>query len=60
MQGHLLLFLQTKKRIYSNEWFTNDAAAAEEFVSRLEFEKVELEPVTEAPKTTPEAEKVTP
>ena len=42
------------------EWFTNDAAAAEEFVSKLEFEKVELEPVTEAPETTPEAEKVTP
>ncbi len=53
-------FMLDDTHLVQVEWFTNDAAAAEEFVSKLEFEKVELEPVTEAPKTTPEAEKVTP
>ena len=53
-------FMLDDTHLVQVEWFTNDAAAAEEFVSKLEFEKVELQPVTEAPKTTPEAEKVTP
>ncbi len=57
---YTIWFMLDDTHLVSVEWYTKDAAAAEEFVSKLEFEKVELEPVTAAPKTTPEAEKVTP
>ena len=53
-------FLLDDSHLVSVDWFSTDAAAAEEFVSKLEFEKVELEPVTEAPEPTLPAGKVTP
>ena len=57
---YTIWFMLDDTHFVSVEWFTNDAAAAEEFVSKLWFEKATLRPVTAAPKTTPEAEKVTP
>ncbi len=35
-------FMLDDTHLVQVEWFTNDAAAAEEFVSKLEFEKMEL------------------
>lgn len=53
-------FMLDDTHLVSLEWYTTDADTAEELVSKLEFEKVELEPVTEAPEPTLPAGKVTP
>lgn len=57
---YTIWFMLDDTHFVSVEWFGADAAAAEEFVSKLEFEKVELQPVTEAPEPTLPAGKVTP
>ncbi|MBR6557072.1 MAG: hypothetical protein IKT60_06555 [Clostridia bacterium] len=57
---YTIWFMLDDTHFVSVEWFGADAAAAEEFVSKLWFQKATLRPVTEAPKTTPEAGKVTP
>ena len=57
---YTIWFMLDDTHFVSVEWFGADAAAAEELVSRLEFEKVELQPVTEAPEPTLPAGKVTP
>ena len=41
-ERYRIWFVLDDAHIVTVEWFTNDAVAAEEFVSKLEFEKVEL------------------
>ena len=75
-ERYRIWFVYDELHAVTVDWLENpNGEEAEEFVSKLEFEKVELQPVTEAPepilpagkvtptpeaKTTPGAEKVTP